>query len=180
MSEIFANFEQMFILPKLLTMAVEIERKYLVKSDEWRSMSSSSSHFCQFYLSVNPDCTVRIRIIDDSSAFLTVKSRNKGISRGEWEYPIPVEDARAMMELHVGRLVIKRRHIVPFGGYIWEVDIFEGELSGLAVAEVELPSSDAVVALPPFVGKEVSGDVRYYNSSLSGTGALPPEVSSLV
>lgn len=177
MSEIFANFEQKF-LPNSSIMAVEIERKYLVKSDEWRSMSSSSRHFCQFYLSVNPDCTIRIRIIDDSSAFLTVKSRNKGISRGEWEYPIPVEDAQAMMKLHIGRLVIKRRHLVPYAGYTWEVDIFEGELSGLAVAEVELPSPDASVTIPPFVGKEVSGDVRYYNSSLSGTGELPPEVSS--
>ncbi len=165
-------------MPNSLIMAVEIERKYLVKSDEWRSMSSASRHFCQFYLSVNPDCTVRVRIIDDFSAFLTVKSRNKGISRGEWEYPIPVEDARAMMKLHIGRLVIKRRHFVEFGGYTWEVDVFEGELSGLAVAEVELPSADAVVTLPPFVGKEVSGDTRYYNSSLSGSGTLPPEVSS--
>lgn len=165
-------------MPNTLIMAVEIERKYLVKSDEWRSMSSSSSHFCQFYLSVNPDCTIRIRIIDESSAFLTIKSRNKGISRGEWEYPIPIADARSMMKLHVGRLVIKRRHIVPFEGLIWEVDIFEGELVGLAVAEVELPSPDTMVPMPPFVGKEVSGDARYYNSSLSGTGALPPEVSS--
>lgn len=165
-------------MPNSLIMAVEIERKYLVKSDEWQSMSSASRHFCQFYLSVNPDSTVRIRIIDDNSAFLTVKSRNKGISRGEWEYPIPVEDARAMMKLHVGRLVIKRRHIVPFEGLIWEVDIFEGELAGLAVAEVELPSPDTVVSLPPFAGKEVSGDARYYNSSLSGSRTLPPEVSS--
>lgn len=165
-------------MPNSLIMAVEIERKYLVKSDEWRSMSSSSSHFCQFYLSVNPDCTIRVRIIDGASAFLTIKSRNKGISRGEWEYPIPVEDARTMMEIHVGRLIIKRRYIVPFGGNTWEVDIFEDELSGLAVAEIELPSSDAEVSIPPFVGKEVSGDFRYYNSSLSGTGLMPPEVSS--
>lgn len=83
-----------------------------------------------------------------------------------------------MMELHVGRLIIKRRYIVPFGGNTWDVDIFEDELSGLAVAEIELPSSDAEVSIPPFVGKEVSGDFRYYNSSLSGTGLMPPEVSS--
>ena len=158
-------------------MAIETERKYVVVSDQWRPMAVTCKHFCQFYLSINPERTVRVRIIDDNAAYLTVKGRNVGISRNEWEYPIPVEDARAMMPLHVGRVIAKKRHIVPFGGWNWEVDVFEGCLSGLVVAEVELPSPEISPALPPFVGRDVSGDARYYNSSLSGDGALPPEVS---
>lgn len=159
-------------------MAIEIERKYIVANDSWRSMATESKHFCQYYLSTDPDRTIRVRIIDDATAFITVKSRNRGIARGEWEFEIPVDDAIAMKPLHIGRVISKHRYIVPFAGHTWEVDIFEDALSGLALAEIELATVVTSFDIPPFVGREVSDDVRYYNSSLSAGDTLPPEVVS--
>lgn len=154
------------MLPELLYMAKEIERKFLVKNDGYRSMSCGERHIVQAYLSRDPKATVRVRI-SDSSAWLTVKGLNRGAVRDEWEYGIPVDDARQMIERCAsGRVIDKIRRLVDFGGYRWEVDEFQGELAGLTVAEVELPSADAELELPPFVGEEVTGDSRYYNSSL--------------
>lgn len=147
-------------------MAKEIERKFLVKNTSYRDMASGRRHIEQAYLSRDPRATVRVRIID-GEARLTVKGLNDGAIRDEWEYAVPVEDARDMTErCATGRVIVKTRYIVPFGGLTWEVDEFEGSLAGLTVAEVELPSADAEVTMPPFVGEEVTGDARYYNSSL--------------
>lgn len=147
-------------------MAKEIERKYLVVSDSYRRMACGSRKILQAYLNRDPRATVRVRIADDW-AYLTVKGRNEGAVRDEWEYEIPVEDARQMIERCAsGTVIEKTRWLVDFGGRRWEVDEFGGLRSGLVVAEVELSSAEAEVELPPFVGEEVTGDARYYNSSL--------------
>ena len=117
---------------------------------------------------VNADGTVfRIRIADDK-AFLTVKGKQKGISRAEFEYPVPVEDARVMIEtLCCTRVIEKTRYYLHYGNFLWEVDVFEGRHQGLIVAEIELESEDVEFPLPPFAGKEVTNDFRYSNFSLS-------------
>lgn len=146
-------------------MAIEIERKYLVANDSFRSLAIKAITIWQGYLSTDPDATVRLRIADDR-AYITIKSRNKGAARGEWEYEIPLADALAMKPLCKATLA-KVRHIVPDGGHVWEVDEFGGRHSGLALAEIELRSEDEHFDLPPFVGDEVTGDPKYYNSNLS-------------
>lgn len=147
-------------------MAKEIERKFLVENANFEAFSTRSYEITQGYLSRRVDATVRVRIRDDK-AFLTVKGRNQGIVRDEWEYEIPVSDARDMLDRCAeGAVLSKTRHIVPFEGHVWEVDVFHGSHEGLVVAEVELPSDDAEFPLPTFVGKEVTGDPRYYNSNM--------------
>lgn len=147
-------------------MAKEIERKFLVSDDSYKLMASESHRIAQGYISRRKEGTVRVRILDDE-AFLTVKGENYGISRNEWEYPIPVEDAREMFrDVCEDPILEKTRWIVPYEGLIWEVDEFRGALAPLVMAEVELPSADTPVSLPPFVGREVSGDPAYYNSNL--------------
>ncbi len=146
-------------------MGKEIERKYLVKNDGYKQMATARKEMEQGYLSVDPDRTVRIRRTDDC-AFLTVKGRNQGMVRDEWEYRIPVDEAQQMLGLSVYPPLIKTRWIVPYAGLVWEVDEYHGPLEGLTVAEVELPSEDIVPQLPPFAGKEVTGDSKYYNSNL--------------
>lgn len=147
-------------------MAKEIERKFLVANDTFFSMASRSVDIEQGYLCTDPDSTVRVRIKGDE-AFITVKSRNQGATRNEWEYPIPVSDACEMMECCRG-VIKKKRFLVPYDGLVWEVDVFGGRHSGLVVAEVEIESEDVRLSLPPFVGEEVTGDPRYYNSVLAG------------
>ena len=147
-------------------MAIEIERKFLVTSDAWRASVRRAIPMAQGYVR-SLDATVRVRIAGDE-AFLTLKGRTTGVSRSEWEYPIPVTDARQMLdELCGGGQVIKTRHEVEHAGFVWEVDVFEGENTGLVMAEIELPSEDATFNLPVWAGEEVSGDARYYNSALA-------------
>jgi len=145
-------------------MAKEIERKFLVDDMSFMTLATGKHHICQGYLSRKP--TVRVRILDNR-AFITVKSRNLGATRSEWEYEVPVADAREMMRLCTEDLIQKTRYIVPVGNLTWEVDVFEGALSGLIVAEVELPDENTPVALPEFAGKEVTGNPAFYNSVLS-------------
>lgn len=147
-------------------MAIEIERKFLVADPAAAiAAAASSARIVQGYLSTNPDATVRVRI-RGNSARLTVKSRNVGCRRGEWEYEIPVEDARELLALSVSAIIDKTRYVVPFGGHTWEVDIFESPVCP-ALAEVELADADESVALPSWLGEEVTSDPRYYNSSLA-------------
>ena len=147
-------------------MAKEIERKFLVIDKSYREMAVTGRSIVQAYLNRDPKATVRVRITDDK-AFLTIKGKNDGATRDEWEYPIPVSDARDMIaRCASGRIIEKKRFVVPFEGYDWEIDEFGGELEGLTVTEIELPAEDAEFSLPPFVGDEVTGDPRYYNSSL--------------
>ncbi len=147
-------------------MATEIERKFLVNRSVWRPDPALGTRYRQGYLASELGCTVRVRIAGDRG-FLTVKGRTRGIERLEFEYPIPSADAGAMLaQLCDGPLIEKTRYRVPFAGRMWEVDVFDGDNTGLILAEVELPSADAEVALPPWAGREVSGDPRYYNANL--------------
>lgn len=146
-------------------MALEIERKFLVAGDSYKSMATSAIDLWQGYLSVDPEATVRLRIAGEK-AFITVKGITTGATRGEWEYEIPKADAIAMKPLCKASLE-KTRYIVPFGGHRWEVDQFMGRLSGLVIAEIELNSENEPFTRPPFIGEDVTGDPKYYNSNLS-------------
>ncbi len=145
-------------------MPTEIERKFLVKSDGWRT--EKGIHLSQGYLSRDKGRTVRVRIAGET-AWLTIKGLTTGISRAEFEYEIPVADAVQLLKLCDGPIVEKTRHIVDYEGTTWEVDDFHGANAGLVVAEVELDAEDEAFETPPWIGEEVSGDVRYANSSLS-------------
>jgi adenylate cyclase len=146
-------------------MALEIERKFLVNGDSYKNIATDCVEISQFYLSLDPQRTVRVRI-KGNKGFLTVKGINNGCVRSEWEYEIPVEEARQMMQICSAGLS-KRRWIVPYQGFTWEVDEFTGRHEGMVVAEVELPSDDSVFPLPPFIDREVTGNPAYYNSSLT-------------
>lgn len=154
-------------------MAQEIERKFLVSGDGWRSLETSSALLRQGYLSSNAKATVRVRSKNDDRAVITLKGAAQGITRSEFEYDIPIEDAREMLAMAEPHVLEKRRHIVPFGGLTWEIDVFEGRHAGLVLAEVELESEDQVVELPDWIGEEVTHDDRYYNASLSRSDTLP-------
>lgn len=149
-------------------MAKEIERKFLVKDHSYKELAFSRREISQGYLSTDADATVRVRICD-GEAWLTVKSRNRGATRGEWEYPVPVEDARAMLAECCGtRVIEKTRWCVDAGDDLcWEVDEFHGRHAGLVVAELELPSEATPFVKAPFAGDEVTGRPEYYNSSLA-------------
>ena len=146
-------------------MAIEIERKFLVINPSYTQMSTGKIEIKQGYLNRNPERTVRIRTMG-LKGFLTVKCLNHGVMRHEFEYEIPLEDAEEILKLAEPGVVEKTRYFVPFGGLIWEVDEFHGSLQGVVLAEVELPSSSSEFLLPPFVGKEITGDPAYYNSNL--------------
>lgn len=149
-------------------MAKEIERKYLVTSSDYRDMASRVRHITQAYLSTDPQSTVRVRIIDDRGK-LTVKGITRGATRDEWEFDIPADDARDMIAACArSKIIDKDRYIVNFGEHCWEVDEFHGEYEGLVVAEIELGDESERFELPGFIGREVTGDARYYNSSLAG------------
>lgn len=154
-------------------MGQEIERKFTVISDGWRHAATGSSLLRQGYLSSNAKATVRVRTRDDVEAVLTLKGQVQGISRAEYEYAIPLADARDLLVMAGPNIVEKRRYLVPFGGLVWEVDEFLGRHAGLIVAEVELTHEDQSVPLPDWVGDEVTQDDRYNNASLSRAG-LPP------
>lgn len=138
-------------------------------------MATGRMHIVQGYLSDDPQRTVRVRI-RDTEAFLTIKggSSADGLSRYEWEKTIPLNEAEELLELCLPGVIDKHRHIVPYKGHKWEVDEFHGALEGLTLAELEVPAADTEFAIPPFIGKEVSGDRRYYNSQLRHL-SKPPE-----
>lgn len=148
-------------------MAKEIERKFLVRDDSYKTVAISHKDIIQGYLNTDPDATVRVRVAGDK-AFLTVKSRNRGVVRDEWEYPVPTSDAEQMLRTCCPATMLKkRRWIVPAGDLCWEVDEFHGRHEGLVLAEIELPCEDCAIALPSFIGEEVTGNPAYYNSTLS-------------
>ena len=155
-------------------MGEEIERKFLVASDSWRGSVESSALLRQGYLSSNAKATVRVRTWDDQKARITIKGAAKGMVRAEYEYDIPMADAREMLVMAAPHVIEKRRHLVRLDGVLWEIDVFEGRHTGLIIAEVELEHVGQVVALPDWVGAEVTDDDRYYNASLSRSQAVPP------
>ena len=145
-------------------MAIEIERKFLVDKRKLHELTfASEEKIAQGYLSFSPAVRVRLK---DNRGFLTVKSSTVGISRQEFEYEIPAEDAEQLLKL-CGRYVLKKyRRKIEYGGHVWEVDFFAGRHAGLVLAEVELNAPDEPVDLPDWVSREVSGDARYFNSNL--------------
>lgn len=148
-------------------MAIEIERKFLVRSNEWRHQVSGSKRLIQGYLTCEDRTSVRVRIIDDTLSTLTIKSEGADISRYEFEYPIPLSDALTLLEMRVGYLISKSRNLVPHEGLIWEVDVFEADNTGLVIAEVELSDEQQQLTLPPWVGREITYDSRFSNSRLA-------------
>lgn len=146
---------------------IEIERKFLVKSPEFKDQATGCSHFVQGYITSPPAKTVRVRIADDK-AYLTIKGSGSasGMSRFEWEMEIPGRDALALLGICEGGVIEKDRYYVPFAGHTFEVDEFFGDNEGLVMAEVELSSEDEAFEKPEWLGQEVTGDSRYYNSSL--------------
>ncbi len=147
-------------------MPTEIERKFLVKGDEWRTLATGTV-YRQGYLSTKKGCTVRVRLVGNQG-YLTIKGSTKGISRAEYEYPIPAEDAQEMLDnLCEPPLIEKTRYKIEFAGLTWEVDEFAGENQGLIIAEVELTDENQTIQLPDWIGKEVSDDPRYYNVNLT-------------
>jgi adenylate cyclase len=148
-------------------MATEIERKFLVKNDAWRDQVESAERIAQGYLAADAAVTVRVRLRGDR-AYLTVKGRTQGISRSEFEYPIPVADAEDMLRgLAPLPPVEKVRHLIRSGAHLWELDVFEGANAGLAMAEIELAAEDEPFVLPDWAGEEVTADPRYYNAYLA-------------
>ncbi|HSR52659.1 MAG TPA: CYTH domain-containing protein [Acidobacteriota bacterium] len=146
----------------------EIERKFLVASDEWRVQVDSSTSIRQGYLTESTDVSVRVRIGGDL-ATLNVKGPPKGITRPEFEYGVPVEEAEAMLELCGDLRVDKTRHELHFESMLWEIDEFHGPNRGLTVAEIELDREDQAFARPSWLGQEVTRDPRYLNVNLART-----------
>lgn len=145
---------------------LEIERKFLILSDDWKKTITNEFRIAQGYLKKqNP--AVRVRIKGDKG-YLTIKESTAAIAKKEFEYEIPVSEASEMLStLCEPGTIDKTRYLVPFQGFTWEIDIFHGDNDGLSVAEVELRHSEDLVPLPPWVGREVSHDRKYANSSLS-------------
>jgi len=147
-------------------MGIEIERKFLVKTDLWQPKDPGVK-FMQGYLSEDPERTVRARIAGEK-AFLTIKGKSRGPSRREFEYDIPIEDARELLEeLAFKPLIEKTRYLQEVGHHTWEVDVFARENQGLVVAEIELATVDEKFELPVWVGDEVTEDHRYKNANLA-------------
>lgn len=146
-------------------MALEIERKFLIKDDSWRA-GSRGLRYVQGYISSRPERTVRVRLVGERG-FLTVKGKTRGTARSEFEYEIPAVDAEQMLfELCEKPLIEKTRYEIEHGGMTWEVDEFLGENEGLIIAELELEREDQAIGKPDWVGQEVTGDPKYFNSSL--------------
>ena len=149
-------------------MNIEIERKFLVKDESFKNMATESHRLTQGYICKESGRTVRVRLWDDKG-YLTIKGAGSasGMSRYEWEKEISAEDARDLFMLCQSGIIDKTRYIVPVDGKTFEVDEFYGENAGLVMAEIELESEDAAFTRPSWLGKEVTGDRRYYNSMLS-------------
>lgn len=147
-------------------MGIEIERKFLVCDDSWRSQVMRSASYRQGYLGDDTAVSVRVRICGDR-ANLNLKSATLDLRRVEFEYPIPLEDASVLLGYATGSVVEKTRHFVEFARHTWEIDVFSGANSGLVVAEIELSDENEAFDKPPWLGREVSDDPRYYNVCLA-------------
>ncbi|MGO4919468.1 CYTH domain-containing protein [Maribacter spongiicola] len=147
---------------------IEIERKFLVKSDDYKSVASSKTRIVQGFLNTDPNRTVRVRIRGDIG-FITVKGKSNetGTSRFEWEKEIPVDEAESLMKLCEKGILEKSRYEISVGQHTYEVDEFYGDNLGLTVAEIELSSENENFKKPDWLAEEVTGNVKYYNSQLS-------------
>ena len=148
-------------------MPIEIERKFLLKNDSWRkNLTGTHYHIVQAYLNKKGKNTVRVRIAGNN-AFLTIKSRTQGIVRQEFQYEIPPEEASELLKLSQTPVIEKIRYETEYAGMKWEIDEFLGANQGLYIAEIELDSENQSFEKPEWLGQEVSGDKRYYNSYLA-------------
>jgi adenylate cyclase len=147
-------------------MGTEIERKFLIINDHWKILASEQTEYTQGYFTTNKECSIRVRIAGDV-ANINIKSATLGIYRSEYDYPIPVIEAKEMLDtLCVRPLIEKTRYKIQYDKHTWEVDVFSGENEGLIVAEIELKSIDEEFTKPDWIGEEVSDDPRYYNVCL--------------
>ena len=156
---------------------IEIERKFLVSNlNACLQHQTTSTRIIQGYLSFDPARTVRVRKTD-TKAFITIKGKSNatGDTRLEWEKEIPENEATLLLDLCLGETIRKTRYLVPHQSHLFEVDVFSGKLQGLVIAEVELSKANEPVDLPTWIGKEVTGDSRYFNSDLAKKG-LKPEI----
>lgn len=148
-------------------MSTEIERKFLVNSEAWKKVAKDNgTHYRQGYLSTDKAATVRVRLAD-AKAWITIKGPTTGASRAEYEYEIPVADARAMLDDLCTASLSKLRYRITYKGKLWEVDSFLEANQGLLLAEIELGSEDELFEIPDWIREEVTSDARYYNSYLS-------------
>jgi adenylate cyclase len=148
-------------------MPKEIERKFLVSGTGWRKRARRGQTIRQAYLALTGKIALRVRVVGGRKAFLTIKSEQSATTRAEFEYAIPLKDARALLKLRTGRLIEKRRHRIKAGKSRFELDVFEGALRGLVIAEIELPRRRAKFERPDWLGREVTGHKRYYNAVLA-------------
>lgn len=147
-------------------MGIEIEKKFLTINDSWREQADDGIHMVQGYMGSNEKSSIRVRI-NGNSANLNIKSKTIGIQRSEYEYDIPVEEAKTLLATLCDKPYIeKTRYHILHDSHQWEIDVFSGENDGLIVAELELESVDESYMLPDWVGREVSDDPRYYNICL--------------
>ncbi|MDK1375368.1 MULTISPECIES: CYTH domain-containing protein [unclassified Sinorhizobium] len=153
-------------------MAKEIERKFLVASSDWQDRADKGIKLQQAYIVTMDDRSVRVRIHGNKWARLTIKIGKSALVRNEYEYDLPMGDARELLTQAVGIVIEKRRYRVPHRGFTWEVDVYEGALSGLVVAEVEMKRETDLPALPQWLGREITGDRRYSNQALATEGLL--------
>ncbi|MBD3724411.1 MAG: CYTH domain-containing protein [Flavobacteriaceae bacterium] len=147
---------------------IEIERKFLVSNNSFLNDFSRSNRIVQGYLSSHPERTVRVRIKGENG-YLTIKGKSEGFSRYEWEKEIAIEDAEKLLALCEPSVIDKIRYEIIVGTHVYEVDVFYGENEGLVLAEIELQSENETFEKPNWLGKEVTDDIRYYNSYLSKT-----------
>lgn len=155
----------------MTAMVEEVERKFLVRGDDWRADSRPEPiAIRQFYVVAEPDRTARIRITDGEKATLTLKFGVQARVRQEFEYPLPLDEAFGLQPFAIGNMVEKTRNIVPYGGFLYEVDVFAGALEGLVIAELETDQDVPAEDLPPWLGREVTGEGAYYNASLALNG----------
>jgi len=142
----------------------------MVDSNAWRDAVEKSHSIVQAYMAIDGETSVRVRIYDDKQARLTVKIGISDLTRHEFEYPVPLDDARTMAVASRDRMIEKIRHIIPIDGFVWEVDVFAGALSGLVIAEVEMNSDNDDPSLPSWLGREVTGDPAWSNAMLAAQG----------
>lgn len=148
-------------------MGLEIERKFLVRGSDWQRLSAGRIRIRQAYLPAEAGLSMRVRIKNDDYATLTLKTRETELRRLEFEYPIPTGDAEMLMPLRRGAVIEKVRHMIPWHGLTWEIDVFHGDNAGLVIAEIELRHEHQHFPEPRWLGEEVTGQRRYYNRTLS-------------
>ena len=158
--------------------ATEIERKFLVRNDSWRACAGAPHLLQQAYLCRRDQNPVRVRLIDGCSARLTIKFRTPGLAREEYEYEIPVDEARDLLLHAGGRVIEKTRYRVLHDGKSWDVDVFAGAYAGLTLAEIEMASEDEKPNLPQWLGREVTGRKRYSNRAMAAALRFSPGASN--